>query len=449
MKTVSAKKIFGRRMSAKVAVRVGFGLFLSAACAVLLRLDFSAGAADLEAEYARRIGAIIFIFAVALVYVVYEAFRAMRFETAERMELLKAGESDLRTIYDSLSMLLIEVDAAGVVVNVNAAVCAHLGAKREDIIGRAPGAALRFDGADGDAARAAVGRCVSQTFGSGRGAKCEIENRGRIFEVSTFSLHAPSGASGKALLMLNDVTQARALYKRIVQDNKMAAVGQLAAGVAHEIRNPLGLIRNYCYVLRKSPPEDAETRDKALSVMENAVERSSKIIDNLLRFSRITNETRTDVNILRAIRSVISLEELALHEKNIRVFIDCNESVRIRTVLESIEMILINLIINAIDAIGAGGTITIGCDTDGETLRLRVSDTGKGIPDDIKPDIFNPFFTTKGVHDGSGLGLYIVYNELNKLGGSISLESKVGEGATFTILLPAGRTEGLDGREIQ
>jgi polar amino acid transport system substrate-binding protein len=362
----------------------------------------------------------------------------MRLETAERMELLASSENALQTTYDSLSMPLIEVGADGRISNVNAAVCIYLGAGRNNIIGRALESALPFD-RDDDAAFSIVRQHIQLTLTDEQNTKSEVESGGKIFKVFTFPLRSSSEASGKALVMLNDVTETRAIYRRIVQDNKMAAVGQLAAGVAHEIRNPLGLIRNYCYVLRKSPADDADTHSKALSMMEDAVERSSKIIDNLLRFSRLTDEVWADVDIRQAINSILSLEELSLRKKNIQVILNCENSIRVNTILESFEMILINLIKNAEDAVSEGGRITIDCVVDGGFFTTRVTDTGQGIPDSIRSDIFNPFFTTKEIHSGSGLGLYIVYNEVNKLGGSIQLESSPGNGAAFIVSLPAGK----------
>ena len=104
-------------------------------------------------------------------------------------------------------------------------------------------------------------------------------------------------------------------------------------------------------------------------------------------------------------------------------------------------MILINLIINAVDAMESGGDIMIDCTESEEEVKISVSDTGSGIPEEIRANIFNPFFTTKLNRNGGGLGLYIVYNEISKLNGKITVESELGMGTTFTILLPAKRGE--------
>jgi polar amino acid transport system substrate-binding protein len=245
----------------------------------------------------------------------------------------------------------------------------------------------------------------------------------------------------RVLLMLNDVTEVRAMYRQMLQDNKMTAVGQLAAGVAHEIRNPLGLIRNYCHLLKKSAPDDEELKSKAISMMEQAVDRSSEIIDNLLRFSRMSNEAWKDVNLKKAILSILSFEEHTLIKNNINVTLNCDEDINLFLIQESLEMIMINLIINAADAMEKGGEILIDCTEAEETVTVTVSDTGTGIPEEIRASIFNPFFTTKHNRNGGGLGLYIVYNEVSKLNGKIAVDSEVGIGTTFTIQLPLKRGE--------
>ena len=172
-------------------------------------------------------------------------------------------------------------------------------------------------------------------------------------------------------------------------------------------------------------------------MMETAVDRSNEIIDNLLRFSRMSNETWKVINLRHAVHSILEFEEHTLIKNNIEIELNCKEEIVIYAVLESLEMILINLIINAMDAMENGGRITIDCSQEEEAVTIIVTDTGKGIPEEIRANIFNPFFSTKENHNGGGLGLYIVYNEISKLNGSVSVESEVGKGTSFTIKLPS------------
>jgi len=416
--------------------RIIFVLFLIVSVSVLLYYNYLQ--AGVESDYSKKVEIVIFIFVVTFIcvcYIVYESYRIMYSEMKERMNMITESKNDLQTTYNSLSMFMIEIGLDYTVVNVNEAVCRYLGRKRYHIIGKNLDSVLGFQQDATEILRKSVG----ETFAESTGGKAEVENDDRIFEVFTFPMQDTSDKMNRVLLMLNDVTEVRAMYRQMLQDNKMTAVGQLAAGVAHEIRNPLGLIRNYCHLLKKSASDDEELKQKAIGMMEKAVDRSSEIIDNLLRFSRISNETWKEVNLRQAILSILSFEEHTLIKNNIVVTLDCSDGINLLLILESLEMVLINLIINAVDAMENGGSIIIRCIEEAETVTITVSDTGAGIPEEIRANIFNPFFTTKESRKGGGLGLYIVYNEISKLNGKITVESEVGTGTTFTIQLPVKR----------
>jgi polar amino acid transport system substrate-binding protein len=128
--------------------------------------------------------------------------------------------------------------------------------------------------------------------------------------------------------------------------------------------------------------------------------------------------------------------------------INCDDSIEAFTILESLEIILINLIINAVDVMPGGGSISINCTQNQNILQLQISDTGSGISEANIGNIFNPFFTTKDKTDGSGLGLYIVYNETEKLGGKVEVESQLGSGTVFTLTFPMQRSEENDSQAI-
>ena len=226
----------------------------------------------------------------------------------------------------------------------------------------------------------------------------------------------------------------------MLQNSKMIAVGQLAAGVAHEIRNPLGVIRNYVYLL-KSGVADEETQLAAVENMEAAVEKSSRIIKDLLNFSRGTGNEKETILLKNRILSILSFHKGRFKKENVSVNVNCDPDLKITVLADSLEMVLVNLISNAADAIEGKGLINVICTWTGRDVIIKVKDNGAGIPEDILKDIFNPFFTTKLHQGGSGLGLYIVYNEVQKMGGTITAESTEGEGTTFTVTIPDGQQD--------
>ncbi|MDO4834185.1 MAG: ATP-binding protein, partial [Bacillota bacterium] len=251
--------------------------------------------------------------------------------------------------------------------------------------------------------------------------------------LNIFPIEGDSGNAEKMLFMGMDVTNEIMVERQMLQDNKMIAVGQLAAGVAHEIRNPLGLIRNYCYVIKTI--DDEKIRAEAIEQIEKSVDSSNKIITNLLGFSRSSAGVKHSINIRNTIESIVNLHLKSRQINDIIIQIECERDLRASVTTESFSMIMVNLISNSCDAIKGKGTITITAEKENSNLKICVSDNGCGIEEEALEEIFNPFYTTKGTY-GTGLGLYIVYNELEKMNGSISVKSVVGEGSEFAMSIP-------------
>lgn len=242
------------------------------------------------------------------------------------------------------------------------------------------------------------------------------------------------------LVVIQNVTKERLSERQILQENKMAAIGQLAAGMGHEIRNPLGIIRSHSYILRSIT--DDEKMHRSLNYIDNSVERASKIIENVLEFSRITDGSKELINIYELISKILELESKTLLKRDIKYKLDCEETLIIYSNKESLKHILINLLSNAIDAIEENGLIDITAFKENTNVVFHIEDTGKGISQEEMDNIFNPFYTTKEPDKGTGLGLYIVYNEVKKLNGNISVSSIKGKKTVFEIVLP------LDGETV-
>lgn len=358
---------------------------------------------------------VIFLIAVVIIgiFLFYSWNSELKSKVQERTQALQISENALQTTFDSLTHLMIVIDENGNIINANAAFYNRLDDK-EKLIDESIYSIFN----------------IKDILKSN--SKSEIMYQGLFYEIRTHDL---GGNEQAMIVMLEDITEKKINEKQLLSANKMAAIGQLAAGVAHEIRNPLGLIRNYAYLLKESKTLDDKLRDKSFEMIEKSVERASNIIDNLLNFSSISGMTLSTFNLYEFIFGIVELHRKLLSRNEIKVAIICSSDLQVTLNIESMKHIIINLISNAIDAIGTLGELTIHCIKSSDKLKIEIKDTGCGISEEKLQQIFNPFYTTKRPGEGTGLGLYIVYSEVEKLGGSISVFSKENIGTTFRITL--------------
>lgn len=229
----------------------------------------------------------------------------------------------------------------------------------------------------------------------------------------------------------------------LIQSSKMAALGKMAAGVAHEINNPLTLIReNAGWVrdlLTEEKPGNIANYDEIKAAIEKIdlhVERAKNITHRMLGFAKRMDPIQESVDLTHVVDQTIKfLENEAMH-RNISIHKDFSPLPHIATDPSQVQQVALNLIENAIDAVGKDGSVTVSTGADARHVWFKVTDTGVGIPQDKLDKIFDPFFTTKGPGEGTGLGLAISWSIVEKLGGRIEVESQEGHGATFAVYLP-------------
>jgi signal transduction histidine kinase len=232
--------------------------------------------------------------------------------------------------------------------------------------------------------------------------------------------------------MVKNLSEAQ---RKLIQSEKLASIGRLAAGVAHELNNPLANISLNTEMLLRTCRDKAVA--KKLRVIEENVASAAKIIRDLLDFSR---EPRLELEYLD-INEVLekTLESLKYRMKGIKLVKDLSPVPRIMGDRVRLGQVFTNLVTNAIQAMEEGGTLTVASRLKGDWVEVQVRDTGKGIPREHLHKIFDPFFTTKGVGKGTGLGLAITYSIVQKHRGWIDVESEVGKGTTFIVRLPVAR----------
>lgn len=363
-------------------------------------------------------------------YISYLWNKALKIQVLKRTEELSNSKEELKITFDSITNLLIIIDNNYNVVDVNDSLLEFINDKKENVLGKN---LHEIEGVDVLAANLEI---VEKTFELQTKMTKEIKLEDKFYKIKTFPFKKVESQLKKAILMIEDVSNERLLENQIIHSSKMAAIGQLAAGVAHEIRNPLGLIRNYIFVLDKKIRTDDENVKKSIKVIGESVEVTSHIIDNLLNFSRMFGDKYLMTNFREFVENIIQLEKVFFEKRKIECIIHCDESVNVIINRESLKHIIINLIENAIDAMPKGGRLTLSAYIAKNRFVFLCEDTGVGISEDDIESIFNPFYTKKVSRKGTGLGLYVVYNEIMKHGGSIDVSSKVCEGTTFSISLP-------------
>ena len=226
------------------------------------------------------------------------------------------------------------------------------------------------------------------------------------------------------------------LEEQLRHADRLATIGQLAAGIAHELNNPLGDILGFAQLASNSP-DLPESVYKDLSKIVKSALYAREVIKRVLFFSRQAEVSKSEIDLNRLIENWMDFFEFRCSQNDIEIVLALEETLpSLNGDAAQLNQVLINLVVNAIHAMPEGGTLTITTRTRNDRICMRVQDTGTGMNQETRDKIFLPFFTTKDVDQGTGLGLSVVYGIVNEHGGSVKVESAVGQGSTFEIELP-------------
>lgn len=277
---------------------------------------------------------------------------------------------------------------------------------------------------------------------TGREVDCTIaEGRVLPLEVIATTLNADDGAPLGYVVLFRDMTEVRRLRQEVNRNRRLASLGSLAAGVAHEIRNPLSSLKGFATYFRerfRESPQDRETAE----VMISEVDRLNRVINQLLEFARPLTMTLIPTSLPSLIRHILKTLEGQAREKGIAIETELSPEIgEIPVDADRMSQVLMNLCLNALAATEAGGTLRVTlARQDDRMVRISVADTGAGIRKEDLPRVFDPYFTTKAA--GTGLGLPIVQKIVEAHDGKILLTSEPGEGTTATVILPMQPTSG-------
>jgi two-component system NtrC family sensor kinase len=360
-------------------------------------------------------------------------------ERASEFKLLKEFNE---SIIESINVGLVAVDLQGRVTRLNSALEYILDIKRDEAIGQYVQDLFSEDFAE----------TLWQVLGVERWRQTEIRNiykihtatcagRTLVLNIAIAPLQDAQGQTG-ALVVVEDVTSRIRLEEQLQQREKLSSIGLLAAGVAHEVNTPLTGVSSYTQMLLGMLPE-TDPKHALLQKVRSQAERATNIVNNLLNFSRSGSATEFgEVDIHRVLDDTLQLLEPQMRGSRIEIVrVYDPDSPKVFGNSGKLQQIFTNLLMNARDSIPDGGRITISTTaTAGDALIIEVADTGMGIAPENVAKIYDPFYTTKGVGRGTGLGLAVSYGIVQEHSGQISVDSTPGHGTTFRITIPTANS---------
>lgn len=384
---------------------------------------------------------------LTLVSILVRWSNTIQHQVEEKTCELQKSEYRYRSLIEHAKDVIFTVDAQGMVLSLNSRGCLFF--RRKDDITALPIADL-FDSESAAVQMEVVGRIVSRAITEETvTSQISVEGEERWLNINYSALLDDNGAVYAVLGIGRDITERKKLEQRMSHTEKLASVGTLAAGVAHEINNPLAVILGFTEMLLDQTPKDAESYE-LLQTIERQGMHAKRIVENLLGFARFTEHKEQNVDLNANLESVFAVvtNNLAINKIVIEKYFADNLPV-VKGDPGELQQVFFNLIANAAAVMkGTGGKLTVltRLVSAGRCVEIVFADTGPGIPKAVRSKIFDPFFTTKAVGEGTGLGLSISYGIISKHGGSITFETKTAEesavtGTTFIVSLPVGTVQ--------
>lgn len=348
---------------------------------------------------------------------------------------LKSSLKDVNDIKFALeqSSIIAFTDEKGTITNVNEKFCEISQYSREELIGQ--NHSILNSGLHSKE----FFKNLWKTIGQGEVWKGEIRNKAK--DGSYYWVHTTIvpflNANGKPyqyLSIRNDITERKKTEEVLHQQDKLAAVGQLAAGVAHEIRNPLTTMKGYTEFLQLD--ETHEERQEYLSIILDEIDRVNNIVEDFMILAKPKAAELEERDIIPIIKNVVSFLEFEARNRNVKIGFEYQQDIiQIECDENRLKQVFLNFIKNGIEAMPDGGNITVRAGIINNQVQIAIKDTGVGIPQEKLKNIGEPFFTTK--KNGNGLGLMVSFKIIESHNGKVFIESELNKGTTFNIVLPA------------
>ncbi|ROQ90217.1 c-type heme family protein [Desulfosoma caldarium] len=357
-------------------------------------------------------------------------------ESLTNLEKLLESKELLQTVFNGITDLLILVDRESRILMVNKAYLQRFGINLQEVMGRLC-TEVHAD------SQCPFGDCsLTDVLRTGKPTTQEVVGaRGEVYLLYLYPVTDESGRVTGAILYGKDVTQQKRVEQKIQQTERLVALGQLSAGLAHELNNPLGVILCYTDLLKREMA-DFPLGLKDVAVIEKHALNCKRIVSDLLKFARGHGGGRPQLASLNTVvEEALQITGHQFRKKGIQLECHLDETLpEVLLDVERMQQVLVNLLMNAIQALNGRGLVRVTTRRHSDTLEVRVWDNGPGIDPSIRDKIFDPFFTTKDPGEGSGLGLAVSYGIVQDHGGEIFVESEPGQWTEFIIRLPMERT---------
>lgn len=362
-------------------------------------------------------------------------------EVAKKTSELKKSEERYKSLIENAEDIILTVDVEGKLLSINRFGTEFFKRKETELLERSVNDVFAPDGV-------ILYINIKQIFKTGESRqithRVTVESKDYWLNTNLRALRDDKGNIYSVLAISRDITDRKKMEEQSYYTEKLASLGTLAAGVAHEINNPLAIILGFTDILLEKTSSGSQEYE-ILKTIERQATNAKRIVENLLSFVRHKEDKESLVNINECVETVLSVMNNTLTINNIELKKILQEDLPfVRGDAGQLQQVLFNIINNAVYVMKGGGTLTVSTRYDGNWVEICISDTGCGIPKEYRQRIFDPFFTTKEVGKGTGLGLWVSYNIVKKHNGIITFETKTKEesdktGTKFIIRLPAAK----------
>ncbi|MFH1349335.1 MAG: ATP-binding protein [Pseudomonadota bacterium] len=401
----------------------------------------------------------VFIAAAVIILAVFIAMERVWLRTLEHVvqektsdleqyaQRLRSSEERYRFLIESADDLIYTVDREGNILSVNQYYSRLTGKRDEDVIGRKLTDIIQYQNPEN------IGRIVNRVLESsktiGNEERARIGDREYWLDTKYKPIITSGDQANAVLVISRDITEHKSMEAQLFHTEKLASLGSLSAGVAHEMNNPIAVILGFTEMLLEKFPEGSKERE-ILTVIERQGNNCKRIVENLLAFARLPQKTTTETDVVEDLQRVINVVMNTMLTKKVDLKTNIEEDLpKVRGDAQQLEQVFMNIINNAVAAMDGGGLLTISAHLFGDTVGVEFTDTGHGIPTEYMDKIFEPFFTTKKVGEGTGLGLSVSYGIVRKFGGDIRVRSQTADegktpGTTFTVSLALSEGKGSE-----